>query len=137
MGDGRCRELIANLRENGASEEEIAFMFRDFDRLQSTRRVELNAMTSPQFVAYVERKLRENGIAKVIPDRDLLGEVYTSMEKGRRLRDAMEELDEIEEAIKPPKDLERRVKKALRKTPNIRWDAAIEAIVAAAADGAH
>jgi hypothetical protein len=28
------------------------------------RRVELNAMTSPQFVAFVERKLRENGIAK-------------------------------------------------------------------------
>ena len=41
--------LIANLQENGASEEEIEFMFRDFDQLRSTRRVELNAMTSPQF----------------------------------------------------------------------------------------
>src|SRR5262249_53914601 len=42
--------MIANLRENGASEAEITFMFRDFDKLRSTRRVELNAMTSPQFI---------------------------------------------------------------------------------------
>ena len=77
--------LMANLRENGASEEEIAFMFRDFDRLRSTRRVELNAMTSPQFVAFVERKLRENGVAKIVPDQDLLAEVYIGMERGRRL----------------------------------------------------
>ena len=38
--------LIANLRENGATYQEIKFMLRDFDRLRSTRRVELNAMTS-------------------------------------------------------------------------------------------
>jgi hypothetical protein len=31
--------LIANLRENGATDSEIAFMFEDFDRLRSTRRV--------------------------------------------------------------------------------------------------
>ena len=43
--------LIANLRENGASDAEIAFMFHDFDTTRSTRRVELNAMTSPQFIA--------------------------------------------------------------------------------------
>jgi hypothetical protein len=32
-------------------------------------------MTSPQFVAYIERKLRENGIAKVVPNQDLLAKV--------------------------------------------------------------
>src|ERR1700730_9876715 len=47
---GRKAALIANLRENGARAAEIAFMFADFDRLRSTRRVELNAMTSPQFI---------------------------------------------------------------------------------------
>jgi len=129
----RKSALIANLRENGASEEEIDYMFQDFDRLRSTRRVELNAMTSPQVVAFVERKLRENGIAKAIPDRNLLAEFYAAAEKGRRLRDAMKELDEIEENIKPPKDLEKRVRQALKKTPNIRWDAAIAKIVAVAA----
>ena len=124
--------LIANLRENGASEEEIAFMFRDFDSLRSTRRVELNAMTSPQFVEYVERKLRENGVAKIVPDQDLLAEAYMSAEKGRRLREVMKEIDEIDlEDFKPPEELEKRVKEVLRKTFHIRWDAAIEAIVAA------
>ena len=126
---GRKSALIANLQENGASEEEIAFMFRDFDRLRSTRRVELNAMTSPQFVAYVERKLRENNIAKIVPDQDLLAEAYMSAEKGRRLREAVEELDEIDvEDFEAPEDLETRVKEVLEKTPHIRWDAAVRAI---------
>jgi hypothetical protein len=124
--------LENNLRTNGASEAEIAFMFRDFDRLRSTRRVELNAMTSPQFVAYIERKLKENGVAKIVPDRSLLTDVYIGMERGRRL--AEELLDEIDmEDCKPPKNLEQRVRKMLKKSPSMRWDAAVEAIVAAAA----
>jgi hypothetical protein len=132
----RKSALIANLQENGANEAEIAFMFRDFDRLRSTRRVELNAMTSPQFVAFVESKLRENNVTKIVPDQDLLAEVYSGMERGRRLEDAAEEFCEIDmEGFKPPEDLERRVKEALEKSPHIRWDAAIEAIVAAAAAG--
>jgi hypothetical protein len=85
---GQRRALEENLRTNGAREEEIAFMFRDFDRLRSTRRVELNAMTSPQFVAFVERKLRENGVAKIVPDQDLLAEVYAGVARGRRLEEA-------------------------------------------------
>jgi hypothetical protein len=56
------------------------------------------------------------------------------MERGRRLDDAAEELGEVDMVgFEPPKDLEKRVKEALEKSPNIRWDAAIEAIVAAAA----
>ena len=126
---GRKSALIANLRENGASEEEIAFMFLDFDRLRSTRRVELNAMTSPQFVAYVERKLRENNVAKIVPDRKLLAEAYVSAEKGRRLREAVKELDKIDvEDFEAPENLEMRVKEMLEKTPHIRWDAAVRAI---------
>ena len=34
----------------------------------SDQRVELNAMTSRQLVDFVERKLNEHGVAKVIPD---------------------------------------------------------------------
>ena len=92
--------LMANLRKNGASDEEIAFMFRDFDRLRSTRRVELNAMTSPQFIAFVERKLGANGVAKIIPNQELLAEMYVGFEKGRRLQKAVEEaLDDIDDDL--------------------------------------
>jgi hypothetical protein len=128
---GEKSALIDNLRTNGASDAEIAFMFRDFDRLRSTRRVELNAMTSPQFVVFVERKLKENGVTKIVPDQELLAEVYAGVERGRRLQEAIEELDEVDmEDFKPPDDLERRVKAKLKKYPHMRWDAAIEASVA-------
>jgi hypothetical protein len=128
---GRRDVLEENLRTNGASEEEISFMFRDFDTLRSTRRVELNAMTSPQFVAFVERKLRENGVAKIVPDQDLLAEVYTSMQRGRRLEEAIEELDEIDmENFEAPEDLQKRVRKVLKKNPHMRWDAAVAEIAA-------
>jgi hypothetical protein len=107
---GRRDALEDNLRTNGASEAEVAFMFRDFDRLRSTRRVELNAMTSPQFVAFVERKLKENGVAKIVPAQDLLAQVYAGMERGRRLEEIIDDLDEIDtEEFKPPENLEKRV----------------------------
>jgi hypothetical protein len=123
--------LEDNLRANGASDEEIAFMFRDFDRLRSTRRVELNAMTSPQFVAFVERKLSENRITKIVPGRDLLAEVYLSIERGRRLKEAVARLDEINlENFVAPKNLKDRVRKVLKEHPAIRWDAAIARILA-------
>jgi hypothetical protein len=100
--------------------------------LRSTRRVELNAMTSPQFVAFVERKLRENGIAKIVPDKNLLAEVYASVAKGRRLEEAFREIeDEIDADCKPPNDLEQRVRKWLEKHPAMRWDAAIQKIAEA------
>jgi hypothetical protein len=128
--------LMDNLRENGATEEEIEFMFRDFDRLRSTRRVELNAMTSPQFIKFVERKLRENKIAKIIPDQKLLAKTYVAMERGRRLE---VEAETIEEEIdmkgfKVPRDLKRIVQEELKKNPSIRWDAAIAAIIRQSAD---
>src|SRR5215468_5848838 len=70
------RALIANLRENGATEAEIEFMVRDFDTTRSTRRVELNAMTSPQFISFVERKLKDHGVKKIVPDKAELTGTY-------------------------------------------------------------
>jgi hypothetical protein len=106
-------------------------MFRDFDELRSTRRVELNAMTSPQFVNFVEQKLRENNVEKIIPDEDLLAKVYTGMERGRRLEEAAQELvDRVDvEDCKPPEDLEKRLREVLESKPHVRRDAAVEAIV--------
>jgi hypothetical protein len=125
----RQSALEENQRTNGASEAEIAFMFRDFERLRSTRRVELNAMTSPQFVAFVERKLRENGITKVVPDDDVLKEMYMAIGKGRRLEAAIEEPDELDaKDCNPPKNLKQRVRKVLEKHPAMRWDAAVAKI---------
>jgi DNA topoisomerase 6 subunit A-like protein len=129
---GRKAAMAANLRTNGASEEEIAFMFQDFDRLRSTRRVELNAMTSPQFIAFVERKLHEHGIGKIVPDSKLLAETYAAIERGRRLKEAVEELGEkiAPENAGAPADLRRRVRNYLKQNPADRWTDAVAAIAA-------
>jgi hypothetical protein len=125
--------LKANLRENGATEAEIEFMFADFDSTRSLRRVELNAMDSPQFIEFLERKLKEADVKKIVPDKDLLTETYVGMERGQRLQEAFKEVDEEleEEDIEAPDDLQRRVEELLKERPDLRWDAAVAEIVKA------
>jgi hypothetical protein len=133
--------LIENLRKNGATAAEIAFMFADFDATRSTRRVELNAMTSPQFIAFVERKLKEHRIGKVVPDEKLLAEMYAGLKRGQRLAEALQQAvedlqDEDEEDgevgaedFRAPKDLPRRIRVLLKQRRTLRWDAALAEIV--------
>jgi hypothetical protein len=134
---GNKAALKANLRENGATEAEIDFMFADFDSTRSLRRVELNAMTSPVFIEFLERKLKEAGVEKIVPDEDLLTEAYIGLERGQRLQEAFEEVEEEideeldEEDIEAPDDLRQRVEEILKQRPELRWDAAVAEIVKA------
>jgi DNA topoisomerase VI subunit B len=123
LGNTDRLKIIRRLRRNGATEAEIEFLL-------TGRRVELNAMTSPQLVAFVERKLREQGVKKIVPDQDRLIEVYRGIERGRRLEQAVAKLDQIKvgEDFKPPADLEQRVRTMLENNPAMRWDAAVAAI---------
>jgi hypothetical protein len=57
-----------NLKENGATPEEIEFLLE--------RRVELNAYTSDALVSWIEGKLAEHGVEKVIPDDETLAAAY-------------------------------------------------------------
>ena len=54
------------LEEYGATDEEIEFLFG------AKRRVELNAMTSRQFLDWLEGKLEEHGAGKVVPPLEML-----------------------------------------------------------------
>jgi hypothetical protein len=65
---GRDSAKRENLRLNGATREEVEFLL--------VQRVELNALTSDQLVAFIEGKLAEHNIKKVIPDPDLLRDAY-------------------------------------------------------------
>jgi hypothetical protein len=116
--------MIANLRENGATDKDIAFLFRDFDRLRSTRRVELNAMTSPQFIEFIESKLEENNVEKVIPDDAALGKLYTAMQRGQRLQALVEKQHVDVKNQKVPKDLREQVIEHLNDNPEQPWDVA-------------
>jgi hypothetical protein len=60
--------LREQLAENGATDAEIDILIDE--------RVELSAMTSDDLIEMIERKLKDYGIQKVIPDDDVLAETY-------------------------------------------------------------
>ena len=120
------------MRKNGATGAEIEFMFRDFDTMRSTRRVELNAMTSPQFIAFIERKLTKIGIKKIVPDQDKLADAYRLFAHGHVaepiVRRELERL--IGAAVQVPDDIESQVREYLAQHPADHWDEAVRQIAA-------
>ena len=117
-----------NLRDNGATEKEIAYLL-------SGRRVELNALTSDQLVAFIERKLQKHGIAKVIPDTDTLSAAYRRMRRQAVVRDAIDaaigELGDEDEDLPVPRNLKSAIAKQLRADRETTWDAALRKIAEA------
>jgi DNA topoisomerase VI subunit A len=97
------------------------------------RRVELNAMTSRQLIDFVEGKLKQHGISKVIPDAETLARTYEMFAASDRLSEAFDELtqdlaDESEQ-IKVPDDLKVRIETLLKENPDLTWHRAIRMIV--------
>jgi hypothetical protein len=113
-------KIDIRLHRNGATAEEKAF-------LMEGQRVELNAMTSDQFVAFVERKLTEAGIAKVVPPADQLAKAFSLFVRSRRIEaivdEAIEELDD--EEIAAPADLGATVAAYLAAHPDKPWEEAV------------
>jgi len=113
----------ANLEKNGAKPAEIEFLLR--------RRVELNAMTSRQFVAFVEGKLIANGIRKIVPTNADLIAAYQAFARDQQVemivRRELAKLDGVKVFV--PRDLRAQVEDYLRQQPAARWDKAVAAIV--------
>jgi hypothetical protein len=102
-----------------ASDEEKEFLL-------SGRRVELNAFTSPDFISWIESKLAEHGIKKVIPDEDTLMEAYCRAyqicEINRRIELIADEAKQIAEDAEIPRKLRKQIEMKLRKIPEQPWD---------------
>ena len=90
----------------------------------------MNALTSDQLVAFIERKLNKHGIKKLIPKAELLRDAYRLFVSSNRVEKIVEEtLDDIEsEDIAAPSNLGARVAAHLRQHPKLRWDQAVAAI---------
>ena len=119
-------EARRNLRLNGATEEEIEFLLR--------QRVELNAFASDELIAWIEAKLNEHGVAKVIPDTECLTDAYRRVLVQARAQARIDEVladisDGDDETV--PADLADLVAKRLLADPEMPWDAAIKQLARA------
>jgi hypothetical protein len=119
------------LRECGATEGECDFLARPAGQGWAGERVELNAMTSPQFIAFLERKLANAGVGKVVPDGDALGEAFRRAWRHAVVQEAIdravEEVDNLE-LPEMPTDLAERIGERIKGTSR-RWDGALWEIV--------
>jgi hypothetical protein len=124
-----------NLRENGATEEEIAFLCEGgHGKHYYGRRVELNAFASDEFVAWIESKLEQHGIKKLVPDEDTLRAAYARAVKiatiNQAIEEAMGQADEAAETHTMPKGLARMIWKRLKDDPSVPWDKVVAEVVA-------
>jgi hypothetical protein len=102
----------------------------EIEFLMSGRRVELNAMTSRQMVEFVERKLNEHGIKKIVPTKEKLDEAYRLFTRGKLIEKAVEEAIAVigDDPIEIPGDLEERVREHIEENPSCPWDEAVAAV---------
>ncbi|MFZ4539887.1 hypothetical protein [Propionivibrio sp.] len=114
----------ANLRDNGATEDEIKFLL--------TQRVELNAFTSDQFVAWIEGKLKAHGVEKVVPDDDTLHDAYQRIHRMTEVQKVIDKaIDDMDDSdLDPPDDLADQIRAIQADNTTLTWDAALRRIVA-------
>ena len=106
---GDWAKRAATLAAHGATGREIAFLRR--------RRVELNAMPADVFVGFLERKLAEHGVRKVVPDRGTLERHARRVIERRLAEAALREnrarLQAEAASAELPEDLDARVRSVL------------------------
>lgn len=123
-----------NLRKCGATEEECEFLVRREHQTWGKwvgDRVELNAMTSDQFIAWLEVKLVEveAGVRKVVPSPSTLAKAYRRAVQRRRAQAAIDEaLSQFDpdEETPIPDDLETTLREKLdgstKSWDQVLWD---------------
>jgi hypothetical protein len=119
-------KVSTTLRRHGANRQEIDFL--------QDRRVELNAMTSPQLIEFVEGKLAEHGVTKLIPDeatlqihaRRLIEQKLAAAEVEKIKAKLMQEAAQVP----LPADLYRKVEQRLAAEQKLSWDQALADVLA-------
>jgi hypothetical protein len=125
------QELSDNALDSGAAN---VHLFREGDVwVISGQRIELNMMTAPEFVAFVERKLTKHGVRKLVPKDDVL------MAHARRVTEQILAQKVIDEAMGEiqrqtslkafPADLSERIDAILKQSPELSWDMALAQII--------
>ncbi len=126
-----CRAVSETLKRHGATPAEIAFL--------ANERVELNAMISDEFIAFIERKFAEHGVAKVVPDSDVIERHARTVIEGRLINNAVANLaakiKEQAATVALPENLRQQIEAELKESPTLSWDEVVADLVADLAEG--
>jgi DNA topoisomerase VI subunit B len=123
-----------NLRKGGATRAERAFLVLGLrGGVWEGERVELNAMTSPQFVAFLERKLTEAGAKKLVPAPEVLDKAFRRARQLYRAGRAAEAVLREASDTPVPAELRQFVRQRIAGT-DTPWDEAVWQLAAEAKD---
>jgi len=90
-------------------------------------------MTSRQLVDFVEAKVEERGVKKVLPDRDTLTKhsrrIIEQTLTRKALAEMAAEIAQQAENTELPADLAERVRRLLEERPEMSWDQAVAQIL--------
>ncbi|MGA0039162.1 MAG: ATP-binding protein [Pirellulales bacterium] len=119
-----------NLVGCGATDEELAFLVQgQKGGGWYGQRIELNAMTAPQFVEFVHSQLEAHGIEKVVPDDDDLAAAYQHVRRRdalmKKVEDLLQQAETESEDFTTPDDLADRVRELIEGTTDS-WEDAIK-----------
>jgi hypothetical protein len=125
-GAGKSKISDEYLENARATPKEIEFLRHS--------RVELNAMTSPQFVEFIESKLKEHRIRKIIPKVDLLRQTFSRYAVSHAVKTAFIESrpaieTKAENEIKVPHNLKQQVEEILKQHPELPWHQAVRSLI--------
>jgi hypothetical protein len=125
-----------NLLRNGATEAEAEF-------ISAGQRVELNMLTGRQFIDFVEQKLDQHGVKKLIPDDNVLGIAWRRAHAILRVNELIRTLTDFTQSdqspdshrhdpVPPvPDDLAERIRAELQRDPTRCWDDVVGVLAAA------
>jgi len=130
LADERCKPPKHIDRDLGCTDDEKKFLY-------SGRRIELNAFTAPQFVEWLEGKLRAAGLddrERMIPADDVLERAYRRCIVTARVNKAVRDMhaSAVEEATaaKVPKRLREQLRTAMQGV-DVPWDIMLHGLTAA------
>ena len=130
-----------NLRKNGATRSEITFLCsgqNDYTGEYFGRRVELNAFVSGDLVEWIEKKLAEHGVEKVVPSAGFLTKAYRraiEIEKlNQELQRVQMDVSEWAKSMDVPDDLDQELRDRLEESPELSWDDVVGQLASDALD---
>jgi hypothetical protein len=115
--------------DDPVSDDEADFLRGEYsyqERGWVGRRVELNAMTSAQFIGWLKDKLRKAKVQKVVPDQETLDAAWNRAKSIAKAREIIEQ--EETDHVAAPKDLEQKVRAMLKRHRELSWDQAVARI---------